>query len=124
MGADLGPQGVDPSQVASSRTSVPRRSGGRLDKLLAEARDPPGLALCGPPNSLKCLRYHLKKSHAARFRLISTTWRWTESDSITRVGGGGRIIVLFDSDSQRAAFLKAVHLPKTVTAYTVQFGGI
>lgn len=119
-----GPQPLDPEQVGSSRKTVQRRASGRLGELLAEARDPPGIVLCGPPNTLKCYRYQLKKSHASKFKLISTTWKWTEASNITRVGGGGRIILLFDSEGQRAQFLKSVHLPKAITAYTVSFNGI
>lgn len=115
---------VAPEQVGSSRKTLQRRSSGRLGDLLQAARDPPGVVLCGPPNTLKCYRYQLKKSHASKFALISTTWKWTEANNITRVGGGGRITILFESEAQRAYFLKTVHLPRTITAYTVSFNGV
>uniref|UniRef100_A0AAU6S4X2 Regulatory protein E2 n=1 Tax=Plecotus austriacus papillomavirus 1 TaxID=3140011 RepID=A0AAU6S4X2_9PAPI len=124
-GVDSGgrPQPVAPEQVGASRTSVQRRSGSRLATLLREARDPPGLCIRGPANSVKCYRYTLKSKHAATFSFISTTWHWTESKDPTRVGDA-RMLILFENSQKRETFLRTVSMPRTMSAFPVSFGGL
>lgn len=117
------PSFVVPEQVGSSLKTVSSGPGGRLGQLLREARDPPGLCLRGPANTLKCYRYSLKKHHPTSCTAISTTWKWTDSGNTTRLGDG-RMLLLFDTAADRDIFLKTIHIPKTLSYYFVEFGGI
>lgn len=123
LGPSTGPGPVAPEQVGSSKRSVPKRSGGRLETLVREARDPPGICVRGPPNALKCYRYTLKSKHSEKFSFVSTTWTWTVSENPTRVGDG-RMLVMFSSEQARRQFLETVPVPRTMSVFPVQFGGL
>uniref|UniRef100_A0AAU6S4Y7 Regulatory protein E2 n=1 Tax=Barbastella barbastellus papillomavirus 1 TaxID=3139985 RepID=A0AAU6S4Y7_9PAPI len=111
-----------PEEVGASHRSVEGRSSGRLGRLLQEARDPPGLCLRGPANSLKCYRYTIKCKRLP-CRLVSTTWSWTSCDTPDRVGDA-RMLILFDNTEQRALFLQKASFPKSVTVFDVSFNGV
>lgn len=112
-----------PEEVDSSRKIPTGRSSGRLETLLREARDPPGIILKGAPNNLKCFRYSMKSRNQKLFSLVSTTFHWTESQSTKRVGEA-RMLVTFTDKHQREEFLKRVTLPKSLSYFTVDLGDI
>lgn len=122
-GESRSPAPPSPEEVGQIHTTTPRRSTGRLGRLLLEARDPPGICITGPPNNLKCTRYQLKKQHQNLFDLISTTWHWTESKGISRVGNA-RMLVTFKDTQQRDQFIKRVSLPKSLQFFLVSLGGV
>ncbi|UBK24602.1 E2 [Eptesicus regulus papillomavirus] len=117
------PEAPSPEEVGSSREQPKGGSVGRLGRLLQEARDPPGICLRGPANTLKCLRYSLKSKHSSQFSLISTTWHWTESVSTARIGRA-RMLITFESEQQRSTFLTKVTLPKSVSYFLVNLGDV
>ncbi|AHJ81399.1 putative E2 early protein [Eptesicus serotinus papillomavirus 3] len=123
LGRSPRPRAVDPEQVGSSKRSVPAGPKRRLETLLQEARDPPGLLLTGPPNTLKCYRYSLKKNHSSLFSYISTTWHWTEAKGTKRVGNG-KMLIMFEDSERREWFQKIVSLPRTLSASKVSFAGL
>lgn len=102
-----------PDQVGGRHISAGQRPGTRLQQLIAEAKDPPVLLLRGPPNTLKCLRYRIKKQHSHLFSSCTTTFQWVCNETNDR--GGGRILLAFLDDSQRKRFLKIVKLPAGTT---------
>lgn len=96
------------SQVGSGHRLPPRSGLGRLQRLQAEAWDPPILILKGPANNLKCWRNKIKGRQL--FSNCSNVWRW--------LGHGctqSRMLLAFESESQRQHFLKLVKLPKHTT---------
>ncbi|AHJ81387.1 putative early E2 protein [Eptesicus serotinus papillomavirus 1] len=123
LGSSSRPRELAPDQVGSSRQTVSSRPRSSLERLLEEARDPPGLLLTGPPNTLKCYRYSLKNKHSSLFTLISTTFHWTESKGPKRIGDG-KMVIMFDDEAAREWFLKTVSLPRTLAAVKVDFGGL
>ncbi|ABA61874.1 E2 [Uncia uncia papillomavirus 1] len=112
----LRPVPPTPEEVGKLATSVPRGSGGRLGRLLHEARDPPILVLKGDPNSLKCTRYRLKGKYSDLFCRASTTWQWTSSTGTDR-WGRSRMLLTFADREQRDLFEKTVKLPKSVSYF-------
>lgn len=107
-------------EVGSRHTSVSARGLSRLQRLLQEARDPPALVLKGPANSLKCLRFRVKKNHPGTFEHLSTTWWWTGGRGKERVGPAS-MLVLFRSARQREQFLMSVPVPASIKVNPVAF---
>lgn len=112
-----------PGQVGSSRRSIPQRAGGRIQRLLQEARDPPALVLKGEPNRLKCVRYRLKEKYSSLFFRVSTTWFWTQCEGTDRVGDA-RVLVQFTDEKQRNQFLNSVKLPNSIRVTAASFYGM
>lgn len=112
-----------PEEVGRSTHTVESANRGRLERLLAESRDPPFIGLKGQVNSLKCTRYRYKQQYSRFFDKISTTWQWTVGDGPDRVGEG-RILIVFRDARQRQDFLKSVPIPKSVTLFTGNAVGI
>lgn len=107
-----------PAEVASVRTHLPAPSGGRLGRLLYEARDPPVVVFRGLANALKCYRYRLLKQYPSTFDQISSTWKWaTSEDAVGNNPDGSRLTVLFKSLEQREMFLSTVPHPRTFTYF-------
>lgn len=106
---------VSPEQVGSRYNLVPRRGLTKLERLTAEARDPPILLIKGASNKLKCWRWRCRKSNVG-FKDMSTVFTWVNDvDSALYTH---RMIIAFVSDTQRSAFLDSVTLPKD-TAYSL-----
>ncbi|AAX86629.1 E2 protein [Panthera leo persica papillomavirus 1] len=114
------PTPPSPGEVGKAVSTVPRRSGDRLGRLLLDARDPPVLVLKGDPNSLKCTRYRLKGKYSHLFCRASTTWQWTSSTGPDR-WGRSRMLLTFTDTAQRDLFEKAVKLPKSVQFFRGSF---
>lgn len=114
--------GTPPSarEVGGRHTTVPATGRSRLQRLLAEARDPPALVLTGQANSVKCLRFRLKKSYSKHFQHCSTTWWWTGPKGKERVGEAS-MLVMFKSVKQRQGFVLSVPLPPTIRSHAVSF---
>lgn len=111
---ELGP--VSPREVGSRHHLLPRRNLTRLARLEAEARDPPVILLTGAANSLKCWRNRCKKSNAS-CTCISTVFQWTGLHSKCH-GNTHKMLIAFENETQRAAFLASVSFPKG-TKYTL-----
>nr|AEX31153.1 E2 protein [Human papillomavirus] len=97
-----------PEEVGRSHRSVTGPSHSRLERLQAEARDPPIILIRGPANKLKCWRYRIndKKLH---FKVrTSTVWKWVQNTS----DDNGRMLLAFESVSDRELFLQSVTIPK------------
>lgn len=105
--------GIPASQVGRSVQSVGRKNTSRLERLLAEAVDPPVILLRGEPNILKCYRYRVKDKLKGYFDKISTTWSWVGSEGNTRIGRA-RMLLSFISENQREQFINTMRLPKGV----------
>ncbi|ATQ38171.1 E2 [Gammapapillomavirus sp.] len=99
--------GVPASEVGRRPTTVPTRGLRRIERLAAEARDPPIIIVKGGANNLKCFRNRHKNS--SLFDRMSTVFRWA-GDSF-----GNRMLISFISLEQRSMFLNLVHLPKDCT---------
>nr|QAU56840.1 E2 [Tadarida brasiliensis papillomavirus] len=112
-----------PQEVGKQHQTVSRRSGGRLQQLLQEARDPPALILKGSPNGLKCVRFRVKSVNASLFESISTTYYWTDSKSTARLGDA-RVTILFKTEHQRELFLSKAKIPRTITVTKVTLPAI
>lgn len=111
-----------PTEVASVRHHLPAPSGGRLGRLLYEARDPPVVVFRGLANALKCYRYRLQNQYSTTFSKVSSTWKWASSDdAVGNNPDGSRLTVLFENKEQREMFLSTVPHPKTFTYYLGSF---
>lgn len=95
---------VPAREVGRGSSSVPRRGLTRVERLAAEARDPPIIILKGGANHLKCWRNRNNNSNL--FLEMSTVFRWVGKDS------GNRMLIAFSSENQRTQFLNTVNLPK------------
>lgn len=105
--------GVSPSEVGRDLQTVSGRHLGRLEQLLADARDPPVILFKGAANTLKCYRYRERQRLKGLYKCFSTTWSWVGSEDCTRIGRA-RMIVSFTSYSQRQDFTKRMKTPKGV----------
>lgn len=105
--------GVAPDAVGKSVRTVGRDHSGRLKRLLDEARDPPVIVLRGDANKLKCYRYRAKKKHGNLVKYYSTTWSWVGGSTNDRIGRS-RMLLAFQSNTERELFLKAMKLPPGV----------
>ncbi|AUT11898.1 E2 [Leptonychotes weddellii papillomavirus 1] len=100
-------------EVGRRHQTPSKRSGGRIARLIADARDPPVIIVKGDGNRVKCLRFRLKSKFPTFFDKISTTWTWTSSDTTDRVGSS-RMLISFTDHQQRQVFLDSVPLPSSV----------
>lgn len=103
--------GVDsptPSEVGTRHRLPPTKNLGRLQRLQAEARDPFVLLLKGPANNLKCWRNRIPTQNICF--TCSNVWRWL-GEGYTQ----SRMLVAFDSETQRQRFLQTVKLPKNTS---------
>ena len=105
--------GVAPDAVGKSVRTVGRDHSGRLKRLLDEARDPPVIVLRGDANKLKCYRYRAKKKHGNLVKYYSTTWSWVGGSTNDRIGRS-RMLLAFQSNTERELFLKTMKLPPGV----------
>lgn len=99
--------------MGASVRSVGREHHGRLERLLAEAQDPPIVILRGEANVLKCYRYRARKRHLGLVKYYSTTWSWVGGDCCDRVGRS-RMLLAFDTYKQREQFITTMKLPPNV----------
>ena len=100
-----------PAEVGSRHRQVERQGLSRLGLLQAEARDPPMILLKGTANSLKCWRYRKVNSKCCNFLFMSTVWNWVGDCSHNH----SRMLIAFDSTTQRDAFVKHNLFPKLCT---------
>lgn len=111
-----------PTEVASVRHNIPQPGGGRLGRLLCEARDPFVVVFRGSANALKCYRYRLQNQYSTTFSKVSSTWKWASSDdAVGNNPDGSRLTVLFENAEQREMFLNTVPHPKTFTYFLGSF---
>ncbi|ATQ38306.1 E2 [Gammapapillomavirus 9] len=97
------------SEVGRSHRSVARTNLSRLERLQAEARDPPILIVKGPANTLKCWRYRCNSKCAFPDIVISTVWHWvTENANLQE----SRITLAFKTNADRQRFIETTHFPK------------
>lgn len=96
-----------PEEVGRRHTTTPRRHRSRLERLQEDARDPPIILLKGPANPLKCWRTRCKK-HSSLYKTASSVFKWIGKDGQS----GNRLMVAFENERQRAAFLEQVTIPK------------
>lgn len=110
---------VSPGQVGRRYNLVPTRGLTRLERLEAEARDPPILIVKGASNTLKCWRWRCRKSKLC-FKNISTVFNWVNNDGNSNEieKYSHRMLIAFTSVTQRNAFISNVTFPKD-TAYSV-----
>ena len=106
---------VSPGEVGSRHTVVSGRNLTRLERLEAEARDPPILLVTGASNQLKCWRFRIKKAKLP-CKCISTVFSWAGSrtDDCTK---NHKMLIAFQSREQRELFIASVTFPKG-TFYT------
>lgn len=105
--------GVPASQVGRRHQLVPRTGLKGLERLEAEARDPPVILLKGSANCLKCWRNRAWKANVPCTKM-STVFRWTGCTE-SNIGANNRMLVSFKSKAQRDVFLSSVSLPKGVS---------
>lgn len=97
-----------PSQVGTGRRLPPTTGLRRLERLQAEARDPYIVIIKGPSNNLKCWRNRIP-SYNIKYA-CSNVWRWL-GEGFTE----SRMLLAFDSATERQHFMQLVKLPKGAT---------
>lgn len=105
---DGGSSAISPEAVGESHHTVRATNLTRVERLKAEARDPPIIIIRGLANNLKCWRYRYAKRNVKNFIVMSSVFNWITNDADL---DGGRILVSFASVSQRTLFLKDLTLP-------------
>ena len=96
--------------VGTRHRSAPRSGLTRLQRLQIEAWDPPILIVKGHPNSLKCWRNRLKTTaNSLLYTYSSTVWKWIGEGNSPL---GSRMLLAFESETQRRRFLQVVKPPK------------
>lgn len=102
---------VTSEQVGGSHKSVPRTGLRGVERLKAEARDPPLILLKGGANKLKCWRnrYKVKTENIICF---STVFKWVGDDAAAEES---RLLIAFKGLQQRDEFISTVTLPKGTT---------
>lgn len=99
-----------PAEVGRSHRSVAGSGLSRLERLQAEAWDPPIIIIRGSPNRLKCWRYRCNNSKCTpAYDYISTVFRWVTHNPQLQES---RMLVAFHSVEQRNLFVNSVTLPK------------
>lgn len=111
-GAQESDIGVPAGQVGRRHTLVPRTGLSGLERLKAEAGDPPIIIVKGLANGLKCWRNRCMKANVPCLQM-STVFRWANSNP--SVGLNNRMLIAFRSISQRKLFLETVSFPKGAT---------
>lgn len=101
---------VSPGQVGSRHTSVPRRNLSRLERLEAEAKDPPVILVTGAANQLKCWRWRCKKAKVP-CKCISTVFSWAGNSS-DNCAHNHKMLIAFVSREQRELFRASVKFPQ------------
>nr|ART66893.1 E2 [Bat papillomavirus] len=104
---------VPASRVGRNHQTPPRGAGGRLERLIAEAQDPPVICLSGTINSLKAYRSRCKAQYSKYFVYISTTFNVQYAD-VPRKLPLGRLLIYFSNTEQRELFLQKVRIPVTI----------
>ncbi|ANZ90233.1 E2 protein [Bos taurus papillomavirus 16] len=74
--------------------------------------DTPVLLFRGGANQLKCARYRWLRQYAHLFLAISKTWGWVGAVGL---GASSRLLLAFESTTQRNQFLDTVPMPPGVT---------
>lgn len=103
---------VSASEVGRNRETVARGGLSRLERLQAEARDPPIIIVQGHPNALKCWRNRLPRV-SGLYTNVTTVFRWVLNNN--SADQQGRVLVSFKSSTQRNKFLCNVTIPKSCT---------
>lgn len=109
---------VSPEEVGENHQTVATRGLDRLERLQAEARDPPIISVQGHPNTLKCWRNRLPKVKEY-YTNATTVFRWVLHNR--SADQQGRVLISFANATQRHRFLCNVKIPKNCT-YT--FGSL
>lgn len=97
-----------PSEVGQRHTSVTEKNISRLQRLQAEAGDPPVILVQGPANSLKCWRRRFTVKHRELFTFASSVFRWITGCS----SHSNSLLIAFRDVTQRHAFLHHTTLPR------------
>nr|WOB19158.1 E2 [Columba livia papillomavirus 1] len=111
--------GVAPESVGAAHTSAPRSGLSRLQRLISDARDPPGIVFEGRTSQLKTIRHRLRGC-AGGYSRVSSTWHWIgESEE------NSKIIVLFETEDQRSQFENTFRVSNSgVRAFHVALKGL
>lgn len=99
-----------PSEVGTGHQLVPQHNLSRLGRLEAEARDPLLICLKGSANNLKCWRHRCTSKFGHLYSEVSSIFKWIGSDE--NVKTSSRMLITFDTCTQRERFLQTVHLPR------------
>ncbi|AEL99904.1 E2 protein [Bos taurus papillomavirus 12] len=110
-----GPPGSLGRRTAETSGASGRRRTPRVVQLLKDAADPPVLLLRGPANTLKGFRRKARLKYSEYYSCMSTAFSWVSGTCTERLGTCQRMLVAFNSDSQRTRFLCNVHIPRSVT---------
>lgn len=94
------PKPPEPEEVGATHASSSRRGGHRtrLDTLIRDARDPPGLVFEGRTSQLKTIRHRISGGPWP-YRTVSSTWHWVGDSE-----DASKIIVTFNSTEERDRF--------------------
>lgn len=95
---------VRPEDVGTVRTTDYRRGQSRVERLIADARDPPCLVFEGYTGQLKTIRHRLRTGQFAHLH-VSSTWHWVGRDGPDR----SKIIVAFRSEQERDTFARTFY---------------
>lgn len=101
---------VTPEEVGSGTRSVPREGLSRIQRLQEEARDPELIVFQGGANTLKCFRNKCAGRYAALYTAATTVFYWVNSDKDKTPMG--RMLMAFDTQTQRDLFIASVTIPK------------
>ncbi|AVH76293.1 E4 [Serinus canaria papillomavirus 1] len=93
-----------PDEVGTVHSSS-HHGGTRVDRLIQDARDPPGLCFEGKTNQLKTIRQRIFGGQLP-FERVSTTWHWVKKDGES----DSKILVVFKDKKDRDFFQKSFYV--------------
>ncbi|ACD39808.1 regulatory protein [Chelonia mydas papillomavirus 1] len=91
---------VSPAEVGQNRKTV-SGPGTRLDRLIREARDPPGVIIEGSTSQIKHLRRRIQLGPLKYLR-VTSTWHWIVNKKVQKPC---KMIVVFSNNAERQTFL-------------------
>lgn len=100
---------ITAEEVGQSHRSVPAAGLTRVERLKAEARDPPLVLIKGCANKLKCWRYRCEQKCPKPYSYMTSVFKWITNDVTL---ADSRLLVAFHDSAERAKFLASVSLPK------------
>lgn len=104
-----GSDSITPEEVGKSHRSVPATGLSRVDRLKAEAKDPPIIIVKGCANKLKCWRFRCNQKCPRPYNYMTSVFKWITNDVKL---ADSRVLVAFADNTQRSRFIANVSFPK------------
>ncbi|ACD39815.1 E2 regulatory protein [Caretta caretta papillomavirus 1] len=111
---------VSAEEVGRTRETV-QGTGTRLERLLKEARDPPGLVFEGSTAQIKHIRRRVEAG-SLKYSRVTSTWHWISGKKVLKPS---KMIVVFNNEKERSTFLNLFRVEGDgITVRLCSFNGL